>query len=1283
MSSRGYRTLVSVLVGALSASSLVFATQQEAAAAGISDPPTLPHSIISFPVRDFVSATGYARDDRPTVEVVRGGIVVGTASGLVPQDDPKTAGFDGLVEVNHPGGGCWEGVTPDIRGSDVIRVLTSPDTGDSTPTADVTITQPATKTSGSTVVVKGTAVSSTGGQIPVDQLEARIVANQQSFALNGRRTLRADSTGGSDGTLAYDGPGSTTWTATFTGLSGVNPTDGLSDADRAVANQTRGMWLGRVPGAGSEGTIYEYGEVGGPSAPCTAPLASGPSTPDMTAATDSGSSSSDNITMNRRPDFRGVVGLPSATSVRLYVDGVLNGTSPVGAGGSFTLTPDTPLADGDHRVTASEIAPGGTETTSSGSLTITVDNAAPAAPTVTGTVPVSPGGSTAPSVKGTSAEAGTTVTVYTDAACAGPGAGSSTATAFGSTGITANVASGSNTSFFATATDVAGNVSSCSSSSTSYTQDGVAPPAPTIADSSTSGLVSSTTASFSFSDSEAGVSFQCSQDGDTFAACASPKGYTAVGQGAHTFAVRAVDSAGNIGDAASTSWTVDTVAPTVSISSPVGAVINDPGPTFRFLASEPGSSVVCSLDGAAASPCTTSGTQTSSGLGDGPHTFTVRATDPAGNTGPAASYSFAVDTRVPTVSIDSAPPSPTNDNRPSFAFSSPKAGVTFTCSFALASASAPTFAPCADGSFVSGARSDGAYRFTVRGTDAAGNVGSASTDLTIDTVAPVAPSITSQPDAVSSVTTPTFGFSSADTGASFVCSLSPGGSASPCSTGETYGPLSDGSYVFRVQARDQAGNLGLARSVSFKVDTVSPGAGIDSGPIGLVGTRDASFAFSSADTTATFECALAPSKPTFTACSSATSYTALADGTYTFQVRARDAAGNVGAPVSRTFTVDATGPVVTVQTAPSALTRDTSPVFAFSTSETASSSCSLVPNTAADSFSACTSPVAYSGLADGRYRFAVKAADPAGNTSAMVTKVFVVDTTAPTRAITAKPAAFTGNTTPTIAFKTSAGAAAHCSLQPFGAPADFAPCTSPSTLGPLADGTYTFSLTATDAAGNTSAPLSTTFTVDTGAPTVSTRTPAPGTKAVSQTANVTVGFSEPVTGVSATSLTLATADGTAVPAAVTYSAGSRTATLNPTATLAADTVYTATLGSTVKDRAGNTLAPLTWTFVTGPRPTAVVKPGPNTTGILVTTKVTATFSEPVNGVTSTSFTLKDTAGNTVTAPVAYDPVTRVATLIPSSSLKAGTTYTASLTTGVEDLAGNPFAGRSWSFTTRP
>ena len=182
-----------LVLGSFFATSMVLVTQPVATAAGISDPPTAPHSIISFPVRDFVSATGYAVSDRPTVEVVRSGIVVGTASNLVPKDDPDTAGFDGIVEVNHPGGGCWQGFTPDIRPNDVIRILTSPGTGDSTPTANVTVTQPATKTSNDTVVVKGTAVTSAGTRIPIDQLEARLIANRQAFVVNDRRALRASS----------------------------------------------------------------------------------------------------------------------------------------------------------------------------------------------------------------------------------------------------------------------------------------------------------------------------------------------------------------------------------------------------------------------------------------------------------------------------------------------------------------------------------------------------------------------------------------------------------------------------------------------------------------------------------------------------------------------------------------------------------------------------------------------------------------------------------------------------------------------------------------------------------------------------------------------------------------------------------------------------------------------------------------------------------------------------------------------------------------------------------
>ena len=102
---------------------------------------------------------------------------------------------------------------PDIRPGDGARVLRQrPNVGDQTFVGNVIVTQPATKINASTVVMKGTAVAPGGGQLPADQLEARVVAANQSFASNGRRTLRASAAAGDDGTIAYDGPGLTTWT---------------------------------------------------------------------------------------------------------------------------------------------------------------------------------------------------------------------------------------------------------------------------------------------------------------------------------------------------------------------------------------------------------------------------------------------------------------------------------------------------------------------------------------------------------------------------------------------------------------------------------------------------------------------------------------------------------------------------------------------------------------------------------------------------------------------------------------------------------------------------------------------------------------------------------------------------------------------------------------------------------------------------------------------------------------------------------------------------------------
>jgi hypothetical protein len=229
------------------------------------------------------------------------------------------------------------------------------------------------------VQIKGTAVSAGGGQIPVDQLEARIINGTQRFA-DGRRDKRAD---GASNTLVYDGAGLTTWTATFSGLDVVGP-DGVSDLTKALRGQSRGLWLGSNPLAGTEVTIFEFGEIGGPAAPCTAPADRGPSTPDMQPGTDTGSSSTDNVTSNPMPTFAGVRGLATADTVNLYVDGNPAGSATPAANGTWSVTLTSPLADGPHTVTAGEVSGAAPETMGVGSLPIVIDTVAPAAGVITG-----------------------------------------------------------------------------------------------------------------------------------------------------------------------------------------------------------------------------------------------------------------------------------------------------------------------------------------------------------------------------------------------------------------------------------------------------------------------------------------------------------------------------------------------------------------------------------------------------------------------------------------------------------------------------------------------------------------------------------------------------------------------------------------------------------------------------------------------------------------------------------------------------------------------------------
>jgi hypothetical protein len=266
---------------ALGATAALLGSAAVAAPAIAAEPPAPGHQIISFPQRDFVSATGYVQGVDAYVEVIRAGTTIAISTAIQPQDDLKTAGFDGLVEVNHPGGGCWSTATgtPNIQPGDKVRVFQEQDdpstpgvvdvisvADDTTTTAKVTAGRPVV--SGLTVTVKGTAEAfdaagnPTGAQIPTAQLEQRLI-NKNKFNFNGRRDLRAPR----DGTLKYDSTTALTWTATYTLKKST-------DVALVNASESRVLWLGRNPGAANESTIYENGTdvIAGPAAPCTAPL---------------------------------------------------------------------------------------------------------------------------------------------------------------------------------------------------------------------------------------------------------------------------------------------------------------------------------------------------------------------------------------------------------------------------------------------------------------------------------------------------------------------------------------------------------------------------------------------------------------------------------------------------------------------------------------------------------------------------------------------------------------------------------------------------------------------------------------------------------------------------------------------------------------------------------------------------------------------------------------------------------------------------------------------------
>ena len=225
------------------------------------------------------------------------------------------------------------------------------------------------------------------------------------------------------------------------------------------------------------------------------------------------------------------------------------------------------------------------------------------------------------------------------------------------------------------------------------------------------------------------------------------------------------------------------------------------------------------------------------------------------------------------------------------------------------------------------------------------------------------------------------------------------------------------------------------------------------------------------------------------------------------------------------------------------------------------------------------------------------------------------------------------------------------------------------------------------------APTVTTFSPRIGAYSVSARSFSPNGDGVADTVNVRYALPAAASAVRVDILNAsgATVDSMALGA---QAAGPYTITWNGHTTgggWAGAGSYV--LRVSVTDGAGSHVAPSAsvdstvlwrWGVTADLTPPSVAARAPNGTSVPTTSAVSVMFSEPVIGVSGSTFSLVDaTTGAAVIASVSYTSATRIATLRPSAALTAGHTIRASLGSGIVDGVGNHLAAYSWTFGTVP
>ncbi|MBA8793277.1 hypothetical protein FHX74_000871 [Friedmanniella endophytica] len=837
--------------------------------------------------------------------------------------------------------------------------------------------------------------------------------------------------------------------------------------------------------------------VGGIDCPPAAPVLTGPG---------NGTTTNDST-----PEITGT-GTPGA-SVNVTVDGtVRSAVTTVGNDGTWSWSPTTPLADGSHTISATQTV-NGAVSPSSGNRSFTIDATAPARPVITAPTDGSLLATRRPTVQG-AAEAGSSVVVRVD----GTSVGSTTATGAGTFSLVPNtdLADGSHT-ITAQATDTAGNTSATSAGVTVQV-DATAPAAPVLT-TPANGVSTRDATPVISGTAEAGSTVTATVDGTaltTTATAGSGGAYAltapTLSEGSHTVFVTATDAAGNVSAASAThTFSVDRTAPAAPVITATadGSVINTALPTITG-SGENGAIVTVSIDGTVAGGATVSGgawsLTLSTPLTDGPHTVTAVQTDAAGNTSTIATAQFGVDTATPAAPLITAPANGALVRGPDITLvGTGEAGASVTVQRSGGGSYGPvTVTSAGTWSVPVTGLSDGSATFTARQTDAAGNqsAASATVTLTVTTSGPVPPVITAPATgavtANPSVTVQGTGVAGATVtlyeGSATVLGTATVSSGGTWTLTRTF---ADGPHSLYATQDQGVGSSPASAVVIISIDTVAPAVPVVVSPANGTVTADrtpivAGTGEPGARVTVTVGGTTLPVVTVLGDGTWSAPVTApLADAVYTVTAVQRDAAGNASPTATSTFEVLASAPPAPGVDTPAdgAVVGTTTPALG-GTGETGDTVLVSVDGVAVGS-----APVANgrwsltlaTPLAQGTHQLSVTQRGRSGLLSTATDTAFVVDTVAPDAPVLTAPAdnAVLSVTTVTVRGTAEPNSTVTVSLN--GGTAGTAQANGAGiwslTTATLAEGSYTVTATAQDAAGNTSvASVGRTFTIDRTAP---------------------------------------------------------------------------------------------------------------------------------------------------------------------------------------------------------